>query len=211
MDISLEPAKRIRELAKQNWWMTNEELLASEGIEVKNNQIIAVMSSIVGRKDAIRRRVEIPQDYLGSLNQVVGLLREYADSTDELVTLAGFNEFLESRDLESLDPGFMWRTLTELAGVEALKRRPQAFSYDELVSIVNRFLSERNASGYTLDDFRKWLFDWHGADLSQVIRLTLGGNSWNRTKGLIFLLHKQGALVDEGQPQLPTEFRELEL
>lgn len=211
MDIPLETAKRIRKRAKENWWMTNEELLESEGIQVNPSQVIATMSSVIGRKDAVRRRVEIPDGYLDSLNRDVKLLKEFADSTDEIVTLSGFNDFLEDRGLEHRDPGFMWRTLTELAGVEALKRRPRTFSYDELVSIVNRFLSERNANGYTLDDFRKWLFDWHGADLSQVIRLTLGDNSWNQTKGLVFLLHKEGALADEGQVLPDTDFRELEI
>ena len=185
--------ERIRALAQRDWWATNEDLLESEGVVIREDRVISTLTPIIGRKDAIRRRVELPDDYLDSLNESVSLLKEYGGSTEGFVTLMGFNRFLADRGL-SPPPEFMWRTLTELSGVNALRRRPQKFSYNEQVGIVDRFLSERNASGYTLDDFRRWLVDWHGTDLSQVIRLTLGNNSWNRTKGLIFLLHKEGAL-----------------
>lgn len=192
-------ANDLRALAESDRWLSNSDLLSRVGAgDGTSREAIALVSSVLGLREARRRDVVYPYKYLRYLSEYAALVGEYAVLLEgSPVTYAGFQSWLAERGRPALARTQHWRVICDAARVQRPPRERPVYSYGELVEIMNRFLSSEDAPEYTLPAFKRWSESWHGADLSHTVRNVLGDGRWPEAKGMIFKLRQDGHLSDD--------------
>lgn len=183
----------IKTLARENWWASSIDLFSAIGIKQDDvRDPVTVLGTVIPLNDSYRRRVKDPTPYVSSAYEYADLLKQCAADLDkEVVMEKQFRAWLTENGHEQFQWSQQWRVISDIAGVRRLGRRYYALSFNEMVGVVDKFLSEERAGRYTLDDFGKWTSQWHGSSLWLTVVSTLGGGSWLTAKGLVFDSHKE--------------------
>lgn len=183
----------IKTMARENWWASGIDLFSAIGINQDDvRDPVTVLGTVIPLNDSYRRRVKDPTPYISSAYEYADLLKQCsADLDKEVVMEKQFRAWLTENGHEQFRWSQQWRIISDIAGVRRRKGRHYALSFAEMVSVVDKFLSEERAGRYTLDEFGKWASQWHGSSLWLTVVSTLGGGSWLATKGLVFDSHKE--------------------
>lgn len=183
----------VKTLARENWWASSIDLFSAIGI--KQDDVpdpVTVLGTVIPLNDSYRRRVKDPTPYVSSTYEYADLLKQCAADLDEEVVMEKqFRAWLTENGYEQFKWSQQWRLIGDIAGVRRLRRRSYALSFNEMVGVVDKFLSDKRAGRYTMDEFGKWTSQWHGSTLRSTVVNTLGGGSWLVAKGLVFDSHKE--------------------
>lgn len=184
----------IKTLANENWWASSIDLFSAIGINQDDvPDPVTVLATVIPLHDSYRRRINDPAPYMEKMYEYADLLKLCAADLDkEVVMEKEFRAWLTEHGYEQFKLNQQWRTISALAGVRRLGRRHPVLSFGELVSVVDRFLAEERACRYTLEEFRRWAYQWHGSLLYPTVTHVLGGGSWLTAKGVVFGTHKSG-------------------
>lgn len=192
MNLNDEQIGIIKGLAIDNWWASSIDLFRA--INIDQNDVsspVSVLAQAIPIDDAYRRRVNDPSTYLAGIYEYAELLKQCSvDMEKDVVSKKQFLEWLSTHGIEPFKHNQQWRTISSIARVRRPSRERPIMSFGELVNVVDRFLSEERAGRYTLPDFRKWCFQWHGSTLFPTVTNVVGGGSWLTTKGVVFDMHK---------------------